>query len=106
MLNYILIIELPKNNNIIADNDYQNEGNIITAEKIDANRDILITKNMFVSGNIESGYINNKIIRKANLNGKNKDKTLYPCGTRVLSYLFGYVTRSYSAYFLKIAQAL
>lgn len=76
VLNYILIIELPKNNNIIADNDYQNEGNIITAEKIDANRDILITKNMFVSGNIESGYINNKIIRKANLNGKNKDKTL------------------------------
>ncbi len=36
-----------------------------------------------------SGYRADKI----RVSGKNKDKTLCPCGTGALSYLFGYVAR-------------
>lgn len=40
-------------------------------------------------------------------NSVKQNKTLYPCGTRALFYLFGYVTRPYySAYFLKMTHAL
>ncbi len=70
-----LFIELPKNH---LDKIYklQEEGVLVYVEKIYPNRDILITKNIFISGDIKAGYIDNKIIRKANLDNNTSDKVL------------------------------
>lgn len=77
ILNNVLVIELPKSDSEKADViDLQDEGVLVAVEKIYPSRDILITKNIFVSGDIKAGYIDNKIIRKANLDNSIQDKVL------------------------------
>ncbi len=69
-----LIIQLP--NNDFDDTDLQDEYSLVSIEKIYPTRDILITKNIFVSGDIKAGYIDNKVIRKTNLDNPISDKVL------------------------------
>ena len=68
----LLVLELPQTSKDITEN--QEEG-VIDRIIFDSDKDILITKNMWLSGDISNGYIDHKIMRTVNLVNSSRKKT-------------------------------